>query len=152
MAMGPEVDLHTPHWHTEAPAAPAAGRVGLLLADHGEPLVYDENTYWSFRGFVDGLMDAGVIPPYLRNVDTGTIAHQHHGTLLDAWLRPHDPAVAVALPDVVTIRRGGTVRWRWTGHHPHDVKFRPSRTLPRVRAGAARLEGTMTRRFRRSGS
>jgi len=83
-------------------AAPATGRVGLLIADHGEPPVYDENTYWSFRDFVDGLMDAGVIPPYLRHVDTGTIAHEHHGSLLDAWLRPHDgPGVSVPASDNV---------------------------------------------------
>jgi plastocyanin len=88
---------HAPgHGATPEPAAGTAGRVGLLLADHGEPPVYDENTYWSFRDFVDGLMDAGVIPPYLRHVDTGTITHEHHGTLLDAWLRPYEgPGVPV---------------------------------------------------------
>ena len=89
-----------------APAAPSAGRVGLLLADHGEPPVYDENTYWSFRDFVDGLMHAGVIPPYLRNVDAGTITHEHHGTLLDAWLRPHEgPGVPVPASDNVAAHR-----------------------------------------------
>jgi plastocyanin len=87
----------------DGPAAAAPGaRVGLLLADHGEPPVYDENTYWSFRDFVDGLMDAGVIPPYLRHVDGGTIAHEHGGSLLDAWLRPHDgPAAPVPASDNV---------------------------------------------------
>ena len=90
----------------QEPSAPPGGRVGLLLADHGEPPVYDENTYWSFRDFVDGLMDAGVIPPYLRHVDTGTITHEHQGTLLDAWLRPHEgPGVAVPASDNVAAHR-----------------------------------------------
>ena len=75
------------------PQLPAAGeqlRVGLLLADHGEPPEYNEDTYWSFRDFVDGLLHAGVIPPALRYVDTGTITHDVHGHLIDAWLRPHE--------------------------------------------------------------
>ncbi|HEX2085181.1 MAG TPA: plastocyanin/azurin family copper-binding protein [Solirubrobacteraceae bacterium] len=89
------------HGHAPAGAAPS-GRVGLLLADHGEPPVYDETTYWSFRDFVAGLMDSGVIPPYLRHVDTGTITHEHHGAYVDAWLRPHDgPAVPVPGSDDV---------------------------------------------------
>jgi plastocyanin len=49
----------------------------------------------------------------------------------------------------VTVRRGGTVRWRWTGRRPHNVtvargpvKFR-SRTQSR---------GTYTRRLTRRGT
>ena len=101
------------HGAQDAPQKPSErpGRVGLLLADHGEPPVYDENTYWSFRDFVDGLMHAGVIPPYLRYVDGGTIAHEHHDTLLDAWLRPHPgPGAPVPASDNVaahTVLPGG---------------------------------------------
>lgn len=58
--------------HGSQPAAKGA-RVGLLLADHGEPPEYNEDTYYSFRDFVDGLMEAGVIPSWLRYVDAGTI-------------------------------------------------------------------------------
>lgn len=85
------------HDHDATPApVPAGARVGLLLADHGEPPVYNADTYWSFRDFVDGLMDAGVIPPQLRLLDTGTITHPYAGSLVDAWLRPHDgPGVPV---------------------------------------------------------
>ena len=90
------------HEHHAPPAgngAPAGGRVGLLLADHGEPPEYNADTYWSFRDFVDGLMRAGVIPPALRHVDTGTITWDTgcpgcdrpdaDARLMDAWLRPH---------------------------------------------------------------
>ena len=94
------------HDHGDTPVGDGA-RVGLLLADHGEPPVYDENTYYSFREFVDGLIDAGVIPAWLRFVDTGTIAwdaacpgcDRPHADpeLVDAWLRPH-PGPATFVP------------------------------------------------------
>ena len=99
------------HGHGDTPAAEDA-RVGLLLADHGEPPEYNEDTYYSFRDFVDGLMQAGVIPSWLRHVDGGTIAwdancprcadRHDNPRLIDAWLRPHaGPAAFVPASSTV---------------------------------------------------
>jgi hypothetical protein len=93
-----------------AAATPAAGapdgeghdnqRVGLLIADHGEPPEYNELTYWSFRAFVAHLIEMGVIPSWLGAVDAGTVLQDPAcyacaeprlgGERVDAWLRPHD--------------------------------------------------------------
>ncbi len=90
-----------------APAATTAIRsVGVLIADHGEPPVYNEDTYESFRAFLDHLMTMGVIPSWLRHVDTGTILQDKHcydcnspavdGHRIDAWLtRQEGPAAFV---------------------------------------------------------
>lgn len=87
--------LGAPSAHT----APA-GKVGVLLMDHGEPPEYDRTTYPSFRAFIDHLMEMGVIPSWLRHIDTGTVlqdsgcyacAQQRpEPTLVDAWLDAHD--------------------------------------------------------------
>lgn len=87
----------------------ANGRLGLLIADHGEPPVYNSATYESFREFIDHLMEMGVIPPWLRTVDGGTILQDRdcYGcdepssapALIDAWLTPHSgPGAWVASP------------------------------------------------------
>ncbi|MGH2760208.1 MAG: hypothetical protein ACRDKJ_11690, partial [Actinomycetota bacterium] len=88
------------------PAEGAQRPIGVLIADHGEPPVYNEDTYESFREFLDHLMEMGVIPSWLRYVDTGTILQDMHcydcsessigGHRLDAWLRHYtDPALFV---------------------------------------------------------
>jgi hypothetical protein len=81
----------------------------VLIADHGEPPVYNEDTYWSFRAFIDHLMTMGVIPAWLRVIDSGTIT-QDEGCydcaepsptprLIDAWVhRQSGPAVYVPRP------------------------------------------------------
>jgi hypothetical protein len=89
-----------------APGSAAERPVGVLIADHGEPPVYNEDTYWSFRAFIDHLMTMGVIPSWLRAVDTGTILQDEgcydcgepslDAHLIDAWLRTRDgPGVFV---------------------------------------------------------
>ena len=101
------------HNHGDGESAVAKdGRVGLLLADHGEPPEYNEDTYYSFRDFVDGLMQAGVIPSWLRYLDTGSIVwdancprcpEQHpNPRLIDAWLRPH-AGPATFVPESSTV-------------------------------------------------
>lgn len=87
------------------------GDVGLLLVDHGEPPEYNEFTYWSFRAFFDHLIDMGLIPSWLRAIDTGTVLANrncygcepdpgHAPDLIDAWLHQHDdPAVFVPASD-----------------------------------------------------
>src|SRR5687768_6548080 len=49
------------------------GKIGVLIADHGEPPVYNADTYHSFRAFIAHLMEMGVIPSFLGGIDTGTI-------------------------------------------------------------------------------
>ncbi len=87
----------TPHDGHSATSTPK--RVGVLVMDHGEPPVYNEDTYWSFRAFIDHLMQMGVIPPWLRTLDLGTVLQdtgcyacpepRTDATLVDAWLKPH---------------------------------------------------------------
>lgn len=88
------------------PASAFDRPVGILIADHGEPPVYNADTYWSFRAFIDHLMAMGVIPPALRAIDSGTILQDKtcydcgrpalEAPLIDAWLRAQtSPAVFV---------------------------------------------------------
>ncbi len=88
------------------PAEGAPRPVGVLIADHGEPPVYNSDTYESFRTFLAHLMEMGVIPSWLRHVDTGTIQQDMEcydcsdpsvdGHRIDAWLRHYtDPALFV---------------------------------------------------------
>lgn len=88
-----------------APVASAERPVGILIADHGEPPVYNADTYESFRAFLDHLMSMGVIPSWLRYVDTGTVlSHEDcydcpqpaiDGKFIDAWLRAQSIGVFV---------------------------------------------------------
>lgn len=83
---------------------PAKGRVGLLIADHGEPPEYNQFTYWSFREFMRHLVEMGLIPFWLTVHDAGTILQDSTcyacdsprtgPKLIDAWLRPHSGPAA----------------------------------------------------------
>lgn len=108
-AVTPAVAHEGPH---DDPGEAGGERVGLLLADHGEPPVYDERTYESFREFFSHLIDMGLIPAWLAALDTGTILYdaacpacdEPSGSprLVDAWLRPHEgPAAFVPASDSV---------------------------------------------------
>ncbi len=48
-------------------------RVGVLIVDHGEPPEYNERTYESFREFFNHLIEMGLIPAWLKLLETGTI-------------------------------------------------------------------------------
>jgi len=100
LAGAPSASAQDGHDHGgTAGTAGTGARIGLLVADHGEPPEYNDDTYYSFRDFVAGLMETGVIPSWLRYVDTGTIAwdagcpgcehSRPDARLTDAWLRPH---------------------------------------------------------------
>jgi hypothetical protein len=100
LAVAHEGEVHPP------PAPTAAPRVGVLIADHGEPPEYNADTYESFREFFGHLIEMGVVPQWLRVLDTGTVlmdaecpaceAPSTEPRLVDAWLRAHDgPAVFV---------------------------------------------------------
>lgn len=82
------------------------GRVGLLVVDHGEPPEYNEYTYESFKEFFGHLMEMGLVPWWLKLLDTGTIVQDANcygcaeesasPHLIDAWLDHHSgPAVHV---------------------------------------------------------
>jgi hypothetical protein len=97
--------------HAHQPATqPVEGRVGVLVADHGEPPEYNQWTYESFREFFQHLIDMGLIPAWLTTLETGTILYDADcpacetasgsPRLIDAWLRPHEgPAVFVPPSD-----------------------------------------------------
>jgi hypothetical protein len=85
-------------------------RVGLLIVDHGEPPEYNELTYESFRRFFDHLIEMGLVPSWLKLLDTGTIVHDvgcyacdepsTEPQLMDAWLDHHEgPATYVPASD-----------------------------------------------------
>ena len=86
--------------------APPEPRTGLLVVDHGEPPVYNEATYASFRAFFDHLIEMGLVPAWLKLIDNGTVvqdtscfacpAPSLEPRLMDAWLDEHDqPATYV---------------------------------------------------------
>jgi hypothetical protein len=94
-------EKHDGHRTSRAPR-----RVGVLVMDHGEPPVYNQDTYWSFRAFIDHLMEMEVIPSWLRALDLGTVLQdtgcyacpepRTGAKLMDAWLRPYNgPAIFV---------------------------------------------------------
>jgi hypothetical protein len=98
-----------PPGHDPGGGSAPVGRTGVLIVDHGEPPEYNADTYESFRAFVEHLMEMGVIPPFLRSIDTGTVlqdadcygcgADLSPGRLIDAWLGEHgEPAVWTPSP------------------------------------------------------
>ncbi|MGH2753569.1 MAG: hypothetical protein ACRDLB_03985 [Actinomycetota bacterium] len=89
---------------TAVQARPA--RTGLLIVDHGEPPVYNEATYESFRAFFEHLIEMGLIPSWLKLIDNGTVVQDTacyacaqpslEPHLMDAWLDAHEgPATYV---------------------------------------------------------
>ena len=85
-------------------------RVGVLLVDHGEPPVYNEDTYESFREFFQHLIEMGLIPSWVEAIDSGTVTQDIDcfscgepnptAELMDAWLDPHaGPGVYVPASD-----------------------------------------------------
>lgn len=95
-----------------AAAAPQGGRepvVGVLLVDHGEPPEYNEDTYESFREFFDHLIEMGLIPSWVKLLDSGTVTQDTgcfdcdqpaaQPELMDAWLGPHPAGVYVPSSD-----------------------------------------------------
>jgi hypothetical protein len=95
-----------------APANAAEGEplTGILIVDHGEPPEYNELTYESFKKFFNHLMEMGVIPAWLKNLETGTITQDTAcyscaspaaaPDLIDAWLDPQTgPGVYVPPSD-----------------------------------------------------
>ena len=111
LALAPSVRAQDSHdGHGDNTAGASSSRVGLLLADHGEPPEYNAWTYESFREFFQHLIDMGLIPAWLTALETGTILYDadcpaceepsDSPRLIDAWLRPHDgPAVFVPPSD-----------------------------------------------------
>jgi hypothetical protein len=89
---------------------PASHEVGVLLVDHGEPPVYNEDTYESFRAFFEHLIEMGLIPSWVSLLDSGTVTQDVQcfscdqpdpaAELMDAWLDPHaGPGVYVPASD-----------------------------------------------------
>lgn len=110
VAPGARADDHDHGGHGGGSSAPSGGRVGVLLADHGEPPEYNQWTYESFREFFQHLIAMGIIPSWLTALETGTILYDadcpacdepsDEPRLIDAWLRPHDgPAAFVPASD-----------------------------------------------------
>ncbi len=74
-------------------------KIGVLLLDHGEPPVYNEHTYYSFRTFATSLIDMGIIPHIALKFDRGTILQDYnkpyaekqspHPVLMDSKLNPY---------------------------------------------------------------
>lgn len=98
------------HDHPTSGSDQPDGKIGVLIADHGEPPEYNAWTYESFREFFQHLIAMGVIPSWLTALETGTILYDANcpacnersdaPRLIDAWLRPHDgPAVFVPASD-----------------------------------------------------
>lgn len=96
--------------HPGRPSEGTTPRVGVLVADHGEPPEYNADTYYSFREFFAHLIEMGFIPRWVTLLDAGTVLHDRlcpacdapraDPELIDAWLRPHQrPAMFVPSSD-----------------------------------------------------
>ena len=91
-----------------APVAAASEKTGVLIVDHGEPPEYNELTYESFRKFFDHLIEMGLVPAWLKYLDTGTVTVDRNcpfcaeaspdPRLMDAWLDPHEQPAAFVPP------------------------------------------------------
>ena len=82
-------------------------KIGVILMDHGEPPVYNEHTYYSFRDFATCLIEMGFIPRFVLRFDKGTILQDKNNLyaskpspkpeLIDAKLQSYNsPAKYVA--------------------------------------------------------
>jgi len=99
LLLGAVVPAAAGEHHHDHGSGEGGGRIGVLIADHGEPPEYNEFTYWSFRKFFNHLIEMGLIPPSLKTVDNGTIHVDRDcydcdvrpdPVLMDAWLKPHE--------------------------------------------------------------
>ncbi len=74
-------------------------KIGILLLDMGEPPEYNERTYYSFRSYVEALVNIGFVDKKVLKEDKGTILQKRENLfpydstagpeLVDAWLKPH---------------------------------------------------------------
>jgi hypothetical protein len=82
----------------------------VLLVDHGEPPIYNEDTYESFKEFFNHLIEMGLIPSWVKMLDSGTVTQDVNcfscgrpdpgAELMDAWLDPQSgPGVYVPTSD-----------------------------------------------------
>ena len=88
-------------------------KVGVILMDHGEPPIYDEHTYYSFRNFATCLIEMGFIPRFVLKFDRGTILQNRNEIyaaepspnpeLIDAKLRPYS-GPAKYIPEAQRLR------------------------------------------------
>lgn len=69
-------------------------KIGVLMINHGEPTCYNATTYYDFRAFMEHMINVGIVPQSLINIDTGTILidekNEHWApfwkrSLIDAW-------------------------------------------------------------------
>ena len=69
-------------------------KIGILMINHGEPAEYNATTYEDFKEFTQHMINVGIIPRFLMNIDTGTILidekNDHWApfwkrSLIDAW-------------------------------------------------------------------
>ncbi len=76
----------------------ATGRIGILLLDVGEPPLYDESTYYSFRDYMETLVNIGMVNKEFLKEDRGTVLRSRGSLglgddpegcqMVDAWLQP----------------------------------------------------------------
>jgi len=58
----------TPAWAKDFP-----DKIGVLMINHGEPVEYNVDTYKDFKAFTEHMINVGIMPRFLMNIDTGTI-------------------------------------------------------------------------------
>lgn len=76
----------------------ATSKIGILLLDVGEPPAYDESTYYSFRDYMETLVDTGMVNQEFLKEDRGTVLRTksslglddgpNGSQMVDAWLKP----------------------------------------------------------------
>jgi len=59
--------------------------IGVLIINYGEPTTFTEETYDDFKAYMNHMLQLGMLPSFLKNIDKGTILTDMN---IDSWSFP----------------------------------------------------------------
>lgn len=59
--------------------------IGVLIINYGEPTTFTEETYDDFKAYMNHMLQLGMLPSFLKNIDKGTILTDMNA---DSWSFP----------------------------------------------------------------
>jgi protoheme ferro-lyase len=48
-------------------------KIGILIINYGEPTTFTQDTFSDFKAYMTHMLDVGMLPSFLKNIDKGTI-------------------------------------------------------------------------------